>query len=194
MAQVPATTTSQGGRMAARREHPLERLRQDFDTLFGRLMGGRLAPLEQDFGSMRMWDFDVTENDKEISVRAELPGFEQNELDVQLNKDVLTIKAEKEQKDKGHEEYTSFYRSITLPPGIDADMVQATYHNGVLELHVPRAEGSQPKRINVQAQAAAETGDAKQPQPAKTRAGNGATQAGSKPEQSGTAATQQTKK
>jgi HSP20 family protein len=63
-------------------------------------LGGWLAPFEQNFGAMRMWDFDVKDNDQEIVVRAELPGFEANELDVQLNNDVLTIKAEKEQKDE----------------------------------------------------------------------------------------------
>jgi HSP20 family protein len=155
MAQLPATQRSQGGHMAARREHPLERLQRDFDNLFSRLMGGWFAPSEQESGALRLWDFDVTENDKEVVVRAELPGFEENELDVQLNQDVLTIKAEKEQKGNGREEYRSFYRSVTLPSGIDADKAQATYRNGVLELHIPRVEGAQPRRIQVQGQQAA---------------------------------------
>lgn len=150
MAQNLAPQTGQGGRMATRKDFPLERLRPDFDTLFGRLLGGWLAPFEQDFGAMRMWDFDVKENDKEIVVRAEMPGFEANELDVQLNNDVLTIKAEKEQKGERQEEYRSFYRTITLPAGIDAEKVQANYRNGVLELHIPRAPGAQPRHIAIQ--------------------------------------------
>lgn len=173
MAQIPATRRNQGGQMTAQGEHPLERLQRGFDTLFNRMWGGWLAPFEQDFGSMRLWDFSVTENDHEIVVRAELPGFEENELDVQLNGDVLTIKAEKEQKGNGHEEYRSFYRSITLPPGTDAEKAQATYHNGVLELHVPRAEGSQPRHIQVQGQQAA-TGQ--QGQQAKNQAGAAASE------------------
>jgi HSP20 family protein len=155
MAQVPATRRSQGGQLAARGEHPLERLRRDFDTLFGRLWGGLLAPFDRDVEPMRVWDFGVTENDREVVVRAEVPGFEPNELDVRIDNGVLIIKAEKEQKGDGQEEYRSFYRSITLPPGIDADKAQATYRNGVLELHIPRAEGAQPKRIQVQGQQAA---------------------------------------
>jgi HSP20 family protein len=154
MAQVPATQTNQGGRLATRRAHPLERLHRDFEILFNRLGGTWLAPFDQDFGSMRVWDFDVTENDREIVVRAEMPGFEENELDVQINQNVLTIKAEKEQKKDGQEAYRSFYRSITLPPGLNADKVQATYRNGVLELHIPRAEGAQPKHIKVEGQQA----------------------------------------
>jgi HSP20 family protein len=151
--------------LAARGEHPLERLHRDFDTLFGRLWGGALAPFDPEMESaMRVWDFDVKENDKEIVVRAEVPGFEEKELDVQLNNGVLTIKGEKEQKDDGREEYRSFYRSVTLPDGINADKAQATYRNGVLELHIPRAEGTQPKHIQVQGQQAA-TGHQKQQAP-----------------------------
>jgi HSP20 family protein len=150
MAQIPATRSSQGGQLAARREHPLERLQRDFDTLFNRLMGGWLSPFGQDVGSVRLWDFDVSENDQEVVVRAEVPGFEENELDVQLNNDVLTIKAEKEQKGNGREEYRSYQRSVTLPPGIDAEAARATYRNGVLELHFPRAAGAQPRHIKVE--------------------------------------------
>jgi len=137
------------------RENPLQRLQRDFDTLFGRLMGGWVSPFDQDFEPMRVWDFDVTENDKEIVVRAEAPGFAESELDVQLSNNVLTIKAEKEEKGNGHEERRSYYRTVVLPQGINAEQVQATYQNGVLELHIPRAEEAQPKRIKVQGQQAA---------------------------------------
>ena len=157
MAQVPATRTGQGGRLAAREENPLQRLQQNFDTLFGRLMGGWLAPFDQDIGSLRVWDFDINENDQEIVVRAELPGFEPNELDVQINNGALTIKAEKEKKANGHEEYRSFLRTVALPSGISADQAQATYRNGVLELHIPRAEGNKPKHISVQGEQPGQT-------------------------------------
>jgi HSP20 family protein len=126
------------------------RLQRDFDTLFGRLWGGSMSPFEQDATQMRLWDFDVSENDKELVVRAEIPGFEPNEVDVQLNNEALTIKAEKEKKDNGQEEYSSFYRSVTLPSAINAEKVQATYRNGVLELHIPRAEGARPRHIKLQ--------------------------------------------
>jgi HSP20 family protein len=123
---------------------------RDFDTLFDRLTGGRNGPSSDDMLALRVWDFDVTENDKEVVVRAEVPGFEESELDVQINQDVLTIKTEKEQKGDGQEEYRTFFRAVTLPPGIDAERAHATYRNGVLELHIPRAAGSQPKRVAIQ--------------------------------------------
>src|SRR5690242_5146218 len=140
MAQVPSTQRGQGGQMTPRREHPLMRLQRDFDNLFNSLWGGGLAPFDQEFGNMRIWDFNVKEDEKEIVVRAEMPGFEQNEIDVQINNDTLTIKAEKEQKGNGREEYRSFFRTITLPGGTNTEKAQATYRNGVLELHFPRSE------------------------------------------------------
>jgi HSP20 family protein len=123
---------------------------RDFDTLFDRLMGGWLAPFDEDLRSMRVWDFDVAENDQEVRVRVEIPGFEENELDVQLSNDRLTIKAEKEVKCEGREEYRSFYRTVTLPSGINTEEAQATYRNGVLELHIPREKGAAPKHIKIQ--------------------------------------------
>jgi HSP20 family protein len=135
--------------MTRRREHPLARLAQDFDALFG-MLGAPLSEIDRDFGTVRLWDFDVTENEKEIVVRAEVPGFEEKEIDVQINRDTLTIKAEKELKGDGQQEYRSFFRAITLPPGIDSEKTRATYRNGVLELHIPRAPGAQPKRIAIE--------------------------------------------
>jgi HSP20 family protein len=128
--------------------HPMDRLRRDFETLFGPLW--RDFGMEEDFGNMRVWDFDITENENEVTVRAEVPGFEPNELDVQVHNEVLTIKAEKQHKEGQREEFRSFSRSVMLPSGVDQDKAQATYRNGVLELHLPRSEGAQPRRINVQ--------------------------------------------
>jgi HSP20 family protein len=136
--------------MTTREEHPLDLFRRDFGSLFDRLWSGWLAPYSQEFGSMRVWDFDVTENDQEVTVRAEIPGFDEKELDVQLSNDVLTIKAEKEEKGKGREQFRSYHRTVTLPAGLDAEKVKATYRNGVLELHFPRTEGAKAKRIQIQ--------------------------------------------
>jgi HSP20 family protein len=171
-------------------------MRRDFNSLFDRLWNGWLVPFDQDLEPVRLWDFDVTENDKEIVVRAEIPGFEPNELDVQVNNDVLTIRAEKEQRDDRREEYRSFFRSVTLPSGIDAEHVQASYRNGVLELHIPRAEGAGPKRINVQGQQG-EGGQQAQQQISSGRGGNQGqqSQAASQGQQTGSqAATERAKK
>ena len=151
MAQASNPNGNQSGGLSTRRQrHPMELFRRRFDDLFDQMWGGMLAPFGQDFGETRVWDFGVTQNDKEVTVRAELPGFDENEINVQLENDMLTIRAEKEQKGEGQEEYRRFYRSVSLPPGLDADKAQASYRNGVLELHFPRPEGARGKRIPIQ--------------------------------------------
>jgi len=155
MAQNLITRKNQGGGLTTRGQqyHPLDLFRREMDSLFSRFFGDRwLAPVEEDFGQMGGFDVDV--NDKEIVVRADVPGFDESELDIRLEGDVLTIQAEKEQKGDGQQAYRSFYRQVTLPSGVDAEKVQANYRNGVLELHVPRPEGDRVKRIMVKGQQA----------------------------------------
>lgn len=155
MPQVPARRR-QGGSMTTRRENPLERLQRDFDSLFGRMTGGLVAPFSQEFETMRVWDFDVSENDQEYTVRAELPGFEPNEVDIQVDNNQLTIRAEEEQRGDGHEEYRNFYRTMTLPSAVDSEKARATYRNGVLELHIPKAASARPKRVQIEGDGGAE--------------------------------------
>jgi HSP20 family protein len=123
---------------------------------------------------MRVWDFTVTENDQEILVRAEMPGFEPNELDVHLDDNILTIQAEKQQRGENQEAYRSFFRTITLPSSVDAEKVRADYRNGVLELHIPRPTGKQAKRIQVQGhrETSTEAGNQKSPNIAESQSKN----------------------
>jgi HSP20 family protein len=150
MAQFPVSRRNDGGGMMARRESVMDMFRQEIGSLFDRFFRGWMSP----FGQEREWGFDMEEADKEIVIRADMPGFEQNEMDVRLENDVLTIKAEKEEKGDGQRSHRSFYRSVTLPSGIDADKAQATYRNGVLELRFPKPEGARGKRIQIQSKEA----------------------------------------
>ncbi len=77
-------------------------------------------------------------------LRAEMPGIDPDkDVTVSVEDDVLTIRGERreEEKDKHHREfhYGSFTRSITLPKGVDAAEITATYTDGVLEVRVPKA-------------------------------------------------------
>jgi HSP20 family protein len=155
------------GLMPRRREHrvpyglargektPLEFLRREFASLFDRAFAGWPVPFES-FGMMpEGWGLEMEEKEEEVIVRAEVPGFEANELDVRLAGDLLTIRAEhKAEPKKGGEEpveerYGKMERTLTLPPGIVPEKVEARYHNGVLEVHVPRSPAVMPKRIEV---------------------------------------------
>jgi HSP20 family protein len=140
-----------------KKEQPLARLGDEFGALLDRFFSSWPAPLDTEYGIDRFWGLDVEDHDEEVVVRAEVPGFDPNELDVQLSGRQLTIKAEKkeEQEKAGNgpseeRSYRSFQRSVMLPEGIKAEGIDAKYHNGVLEVHLPKSEEAKPKHISVQ--------------------------------------------
>jgi HSP20 family protein len=133
------------------------RIVDDLDFLFGRLLDGWLD-LHKTWDLPRPWSLQTEESDKEVVVRAELPGFEVGELDLLLTGDVLTIKAaheeevrEKEGKRERVERRTTrkVRRTLTLPSGVDPTKVEAGYRNGVLELRFPRLPDAVGRRIEV---------------------------------------------
>lgn len=99
-------------------------------------------------------DVDVSETDKEIRVCADLPGVSDSDVHVELNEDVLNIRADRRQERKEDREdfhvtersYGTFQRSLRLPSSIDADKVEASFENGVLTVIIPKTEESQRSR------------------------------------------------
>lgn len=89
---------------------------------------------------------DVKETDREIEITAELPGMDENDIDVSLTNDTLVIKGEKkeekEEKDKGYwyseRRYGSFQRVIPLPEAIDRETTEASFRKGVLSIRIPK--------------------------------------------------------
>ena len=100
---------------------------------------------------------DMSEDQKEIVVHAEIPGLNIKEIDVSLNGRVLTIqgerKQEREEKDKNYHrierKYGSFSRSFELPADVDRDKVRATYKDGILTLSLPKTKEQSVKKIEV---------------------------------------------
>jgi HSP20 family protein len=136
--------------LSVRDDHPFALIRREFDSLFDRFFGGLAEP----FGGGWGWGLDVRDDGGQYVVRAEAPGFEPEEFDLQLSGDVLTIRAEHRHEhkdgDKAVEQHWSRYeRSVTLPAGAESDKVEATYRNGVLEVRVPKSPEAQPRRIAV---------------------------------------------
>jgi HSP20 family protein len=138
------------------REHtPFELLRREFGPLFDRAIPGWLAPFETAWVETEPWRFDMEETDHEFVVRAEVPGFEPKELEVRLTGGVLTMRAEHaeaapaEANAPVERRHSVWERTVTLPPGIVAEKVEARCHNGVLEVHVPKAPELAPRRIEV---------------------------------------------
>jgi len=142
--------------------------------LLTRPTGGELARFREDFGSLldrfydsapsiwddlNQWDVgwgcDVEDTDKEIVVRAEAPGFQPDEIEVQMSGNRLVVQAEHKEEKKGKNghsmHYGRFHREMTLPRGIEADKINAEYKNGIVEVRVPKGSEAQSKRIPVKA-------------------------------------------
>lgn len=137
--------------------HPLSRLRDEFEGLIDRFLSSWPAPFEPGRGLEHFWGLDVEDTDNEVVVRAEVPGFEAEDFNVQVSGNVLKIHAE--QKHEAEEEaagerererrYARYQRSITLPEGVDRDKAEARYHSGVLEVRLPKNPEARSKHISV---------------------------------------------
>ena len=100
---------------------------------------------------------DISEDEKEYLIKAELPEVKKEDAKVTVQNGVLTIsgerKSEKEEKNKKFHRvewaYGSFERSFTLPEDADADKVAGEFKDGVLKVHVPKSEKARPKKIEV---------------------------------------------
>lgn len=101
---------------------------------------------------------DVIETKDEIVIKAELPGIDEKDVDIQIEAGVLTMKgernAEKETEEKGYRRversYGSFLRSFALPANIEPEKITASFANGLLEVHLPKKEGAKPRSIKVE--------------------------------------------
>jgi len=144
---LPALWRKKNGGLTTR---PVNEFRRQMDDLFNGFFGRWAVPFNGEEEEMRAWDLDVEDKDNEIVVKAEVPGFETNEIDIHLNNGFLTINAEKRQKKDEEESYRSYRRTVTLPSGIDAEKAEATCRNGVLELHLPKTGQEKAKRIPIQ--------------------------------------------
>lgn len=109
-----------------------------------------------------MPQINISEDEKEIVVTADLPGIDEKDLDISITKDVLTIKGEKktetEDKKKNYHRiersYGSFSRSIAMPEGIEEGKIEAELKKGVLKILIPKSAAAQPqqKKINIKSE------------------------------------------
>lgn len=97
-----------------------------------------------------------TEDDKRLTVEAHLPNFEQKDIDIQIDKGSLVIRAEKHEQEKDkdkkyvvRESSSSFYRRIRLPEVADEDKIEASMKDGVLKVVVEFKELPEPKKIEI---------------------------------------------
>ena len=103
---------------------------------------------------------DIKEESDKFVLHADLPGVKPEEIEVNMEGGILTIKGEKKSESKTEKEgykrvertYGSFYRRFSLPDTANADAISAKSKNGVLEIIIPKQEAVQPKRISVAAE------------------------------------------
>jgi HSP20 family protein len=127
-------------------------LQREFDRIReGEENGGRIATAE--------WApaVDIKEEQNRFVIHADIPGVSPENIDVSMEKGVLTIKGEKETEAKSEKEgykrveriYGSFYRRFSLPDTADNEAINAKSKNGVLEIVIPKREAVKPKKISV---------------------------------------------
>jgi HSP20 family protein len=100
---------------------------------------------------------DIYETENELVVKAELPDFQDKDIDVRITNNTLTIRGERKfEKDVKEDNYLrieraygSFMRSFSLPNTVSSENIRADYRNGVLTLHLAKREESKPKQIKI---------------------------------------------
>jgi HSP20 family protein len=116
--------------------------------------------LKGDYEQTTDWGLplDVVEEDDGYTIKASIPGVKPEDIEVTFNKGMLTVKGElkdESETTKGQyhlreRRFGTFSRTISLPTSIRAEDIAADYQDGILSLHLPKAEEVKPKRISVQ--------------------------------------------
>ena len=161
---LPWARRQPGGQVRTDDEHPMADLQRQMNALFENFWRGADRPfagLDLPLGE-GMPRTDVVETDNGVEISIELPGMEQKDVEVSLTGDSLTIRGEKKiekQEDKkgyyvSERSYGSVYRSIPLPPGVDADKADATFKNGVLTVRLPQTAEAKEKVKRVEVKSA----------------------------------------
>lgn len=134
----------------------LDPISRDFDRIVRRAFsggafnhGGSYAPA---------LPMDTVRRDGEVVLRFDVPGVDQDKIDVTVDKGVLTVSATREEtKTEGENPvvrerlFGSFTRRVRLSDNLDADAVEASHHDGVLEIRIPVREQAKPRKITVSA-------------------------------------------
>jgi HSP20 family protein len=129
-------------------------LRDEMNRLFNRTVGEGVSS-----GSAWTPAVDIFDTDRAIILRAELPGLDVGDIEIEVDDNVLTLKGERRFEESVQEgryyrlerSYGHFQRTVTLPQGVKADEISATFDKGVLSVTVPKAEEVRPRKISVTA-------------------------------------------
>jgi HSP20 family protein len=124
-----------------------------FDGFFGARTGGN--------GNARRWvpAMDLAETEDELILTADLPGLDEDDISIEIKDGTLTLAGERkdtrQSEGRGYHRversFGRFSRTMSMPRGVDAESVRAHFHQGVLEVHIPKPEERKPHRVQISA-------------------------------------------
>ncbi len=150
--------------MSIQKWHPfteLENLRKEMERLIDEFFptkGSYISPLwRKGTEDIAVPSVDMVDRGDEIVVSMDMPGVEKDNIEVSLQEDTLTVKGtvkkESEEKEENYikreRTYSSFERTIRIPVKINSDKIKAVLKNGILQIHLPKAEEVKPKKIKI---------------------------------------------
>jgi HSP20 family protein len=136
------------------------RLREDIHSALEHWMNRRNGDDNRDLSTFVSGPpVDIDDNGNEVTVVAEIPGFDEKDVKIEVEGNRLILRGRKqlEKEDRGNNYYrlargvTEFTRVLPLPPGVDRDRVTAKYKNGLLRIVLPKTENARAKRVEVHA-------------------------------------------
>jgi HSP20 family protein len=132
----------------------VDSLQSEVNRLFDTFFGGRPTN-----GGVRRWvpPMDLVETDDHLVLRADLPGVDSDDVNIEVKDGVLTVSGERKTE---HEEradgfyrveraFGGFSRSMSLPQQVDAEQISASFDKGVLEVRIPKPEERKPHRVQI---------------------------------------------
>jgi HSP20 family protein len=147
----------------------VDSLQSEMNRLFDTFFGGR--PTNGSNPGIRRWvpPMDLVETDDHLVLRADLPGLDTDDVNIEVKDGVLTVSGERTTE---HEEradgfyrveraFGGFSRSMSLPNNIDAERINASFDKGVLEVRIPKPEERKPHRVQIGAAAVNGTAEEK---------------------------------
>src|SRR6187399_3306989 len=112
--------------------------------LFGQLAHEPFLSGELDEGTLPL---DISEDEKNVIVRASVPGFKPSDIDVEVHAGILTIKAT--HTDEKEEKTERFFRRVALPSTVEDNKTNAELKDGVLTLSIPKSEKALPRKVQI---------------------------------------------
>jgi HSP20 family protein len=136
----------------------LQSFQDEMNRMFNQFF--RSGTGEEGSWEQRTWapPVDIYETDDALVFQADLPGVAKDEVSIEVQNNTLILRGERQHDAAVREDhyhrveraYGPFQRSFVLPTMVDQEKVQATYHEGILELRLPKLESAKPRRIAIQ--------------------------------------------